>query len=108
MLGPASLPVSTVFFGGGTPTLLPPGQLAEILRVIDGEFGLAADVEVTVEANPETVDEGSLATLRAAGMTRISLGMQSAAPHVLAVLDRVHGPGRPGARDGRAARGSSA
>jgi putative oxygen-independent coproporphyrinogen III oxidase len=95
VLGPASLPVRTVFFGGGTPTLLPPARLGEILRAIDGEFGLAADAEVTVEANPETVDERSLAALRAAGITRISLGMQSAAPHVLAVLDRVHEPGRP-------------
>jgi putative oxygen-independent coproporphyrinogen III oxidase len=95
VLGPASLPVRTVFFGGGTPTLLPPARLGEILRAIDGEFGLAADAEVTVEANPETVDERSLAALRAAGITRISLGMQSAAPHVLAVLDRVHEPGHP-------------
>ena len=95
VLGAASVPVSTVFFGGGTPTLLPPGRLGDILRAIDGEFGLAADVEVTVEANPETVDERSLAGLRTAGVTRISLGMQSAAPHVLAVLDRVHEPGRP-------------
>jgi oxygen-independent coproporphyrinogen-3 oxidase len=84
-----------VFFGGGTPTLLPPAQLAQILRAIDSEFGLAPGCEVTVEANPETVDERSLAALRAAGVTRISLGMQSAAPHVLAVLDRVHRPGRP-------------
>src|SRR5450759_3104135 len=95
VLGTVSLPVSTVFFGGGTPTLLPPERLGAILRAIDGEFGLAADAEVTVEANPETVDEGSLAGLRAAGITRISLGMQSAVPHVLAVLDRVHEPGRP-------------
>ena len=71
------------------------GQLGEMLRVIDGEFGLAAGAEVTAEANPETVDERSLAGLRAAGITRISLGMQSAVPHVLAVLDRVHEPGRP-------------
>jgi len=105
VLGTASLPVSTVFFGGGTPTLLPPGRLGEILRAIDGEFGLAADAEVTVEANPETVDERSLVALRAAGATRISLGMQSAAPHVLAVLDRVHEPGRP-ARCARWARGA--
>jgi putative oxygen-independent coproporphyrinogen III oxidase len=95
VLGPAVGPVATVFFGGGTPTLLPAGQLGEILRVIDGEFGLAPGAEVTVEANPESVDEASLAALRAAGFTRISLGMQSAAPHVLAVLDRVHEPGRP-------------
>lgn len=95
VLGEVSLPVATVFFGGGTPTLLPPGRLGEILRVIDGEFGLVPGAEVTVEANPETVDERSLAELRAAGVTRISLGMQSAVPHVLAVLDRVHEPGRP-------------
>src|SRR5215472_8767054 len=88
-------PVQTVFFGGGTPTLLPPADLAAILRAIDGELGLAHDAEVTTEANPETVDERKLAELRAGGFTRISLGMQSAVPHVLAVLDRVHRPGRP-------------
>jgi len=88
-------PVQTVFFGGGTPTLLPPADLAAILRAIDSELGLARDVEVTTEANPETVDEQKLAELRAGGFTRISLGMQSAVPHVLAVLDRVHQPGRP-------------
>ncbi len=95
VLGPASLPVTSVFFGGGTPTLLPPAALAQVVRAIDGEFGLATGAEVTVEANPETVDEQVLAGLRAGGMTRISLGMQSAVPHVLAVLDRVHQPGRP-------------
>jgi oxygen-independent coproporphyrinogen-3 oxidase len=95
VLGDAGGPVATVFFGGGTPTLLPADQLAEILRVIEGEFGLAPGAEITVEANPESVDEKSLAALREAGFTRISLGMQSAAPHVLAVLDRVHEPGRP-------------
>jgi putative oxygen-independent coproporphyrinogen III oxidase len=88
-------PVQTVFFGGGTPTLLPPADLAAILRAIDAELGLAAGAEVTTEANPETVDPGVLAGLRESGFTRISLGMQSAAPHVLAVLDRVHQPGRP-------------
>jgi putative oxygen-independent coproporphyrinogen III oxidase len=88
-------PVQTVFFGGGTPTLLPPADLTAILRAIDTELGLADGVEVTAEANPETVDERTLAQLRAGGFTRISLGMQSAVPHVLAVLDRVHRPGRP-------------
>ena len=95
VLGPGVPPVVTVFLGGGTPTLLPPDQLGGLLTAIDGEFGLAPGCEVTVEANPETVDERSLAQLRAAGVTRISLGMQSAVPHVLAVLDRVHQPGRP-------------
>ncbi len=88
-------PVQTVFFGGGTPTLLPPADLAAIVRAIDAELGLAPGAEITAEANPETVDERSLAELRASGFTRISLGMQSAVPHVLAVLDRVHQPGRP-------------
>jgi putative oxygen-independent coproporphyrinogen III oxidase len=85
----------TVFFGGGTPTLLPAGDLARILRAIEERFGAAA--EITTEANPESVDPASLAALREAGFTRISLGMQSAAPHVLATLDRTHTPGRAGA-----------
>ena len=84
----------TVFFGGGTPTLLPPGDLARILAGIDKAFGLAPGAEVTTEANPESVDPRSLRSLRAAGFTRISLGMQSAASHVLALLDRKHSPGR--------------
>ncbi|MCZ7435945.1 radical SAM family heme chaperone HemW [Micromonospora sp. WMMC241] len=86
--------VDTVFVGGGTPTLLPADDLARILDGIDRTWGLAADVEVTTEANPESVTPESLKTLRAAGYTRISLGMQSAAPGVLAVLDRRHGAGR--------------
>jgi oxygen-independent coproporphyrinogen-3 oxidase len=94
VLGPAAPPVSTVFFGGGTPTLLPPADLAAILRAIEAEFGMVEGAEVTTEANPESVDERTLAELRAAGFTRISLGMQSAASHVLGVLDRVHSPGR--------------
>ncbi len=88
-------PVRTVFFGGGTPTLLRPADLAAILAAIDDQLGLAAGAEVTTEANPETVDERILTELRASGFTRISLGMQSAVPHVLDVLDRVHQPGRP-------------
>ncbi len=95
VLGDRAGPVQTVFFGGGTPTLLPPADLIAILRAIDTQLGLAEDAEVTTEANPETVDERALAELRAGGFTRISLGMQSAVPHVLAVLDRVHQPGRP-------------
>jgi len=94
VLGPAAPAVSTVFFGGGTPTLLPPADLAAILRAIGAEFGVADGAEVTTEANPESVDQQALAELREAGFTRISLGMQSAATHVLGVLDRVHSPGR--------------
>jgi putative oxygen-independent coproporphyrinogen III oxidase len=95
VLGGHAGPVQTVFFGGGTPTLLPPASLGAMLRAIDAELGLAPDAEVTAEANPETVDEPALVALRAAGVTRLSVGMQSAVPQVLAVLDRVHEPGRP-------------
>src|SRR4051812_49178098 len=86
--------VSTVFVGGGTPTLLPATDLARLLRGVDERFGLATDAEVTTESNPESVDARSLALLRAAGFTRMSFGMQSAREHVLAVLDRQHTPGR--------------
>ena len=95
VLGAADLPVSTVFFGGGTPTLLPPAALGGIMRAIDEEFGLRPGAEVTTEANPESVDEAALNELRAQGITRVSFGMQSAVPSVLATLDRVHQPGRP-------------
>jgi putative oxygen-independent coproporphyrinogen III oxidase len=88
-------PAATVFFGGGTPTLLPAADLGAILAAIGEHVGLAPGAEVTVEANPETVGPRELAALRTAGFTRVSLGMQSAAPHVLAVLDRAHQPGRP-------------
>jgi putative oxygen-independent coproporphyrinogen III oxidase len=94
VLGDGAPPVETVFFGGGTPTLLAPDQLAAILQAIERTFGLAPGAEVTTEANPESVDAAALETLRAAGFTRVSLGMQSAAPRVLATLDRTHTPGR--------------
>jgi putative oxygen-independent coproporphyrinogen III oxidase len=95
VLGDREIAVSTVFVGGGTPTLLPAEELAEIVRRIDDNFGLAPGAEVTTEANPESVDARSLDALRAGGFTRISLGMQSSAPHVLQTLDRRHTPGRP-------------
>jgi putative oxygen-independent coproporphyrinogen III oxidase len=92
---PASAPpVSTVFFGGGTPTLLPAEHLGLILNEIASGFGLIPDAEVSTEANPESVTPAYLAKLRESGFTRISLGMQSAIPHVLAVLDRQHTPDR--------------
>ncbi|QVQ53611.1 coproporphyrinogen III oxidase [Spiractinospora alimapuensis] len=93
-LGDAAPPVSTVFFGGGTPTLLPPEDLGRILVGIDSAFGLAPDAEVTTEANPESVDADSLKRLRDHGFTRVSFGMQSAKSRVLATLDRHHTPGR--------------
>ena len=86
--------VDTVFFGGGTPTQLPADDLVRVLRAIDDRFGLAPGAEVTTEANPDSVDPRSLATLRAGGFNRISFGVQSAVPHVLATLDRTHDPER--------------
>ncbi len=88
-------PVETVFFGGGTPTILPAEHLGLIVREIGELFGLAPDVEITTEANPESVTPAYFGKLRAAGFTRVSIGMQSAVPHVLDVLDRRHRPGRP-------------
>jgi putative oxygen-independent coproporphyrinogen III oxidase len=87
--------VQTVFVGGGTPSLLGGGGLTSVLDAIRDNFELAPDAEVTTEANPESTSPRLFADLRAAGFTRISLGMQSVAPHVLAALDRVHSPGRP-------------
>jgi putative oxygen-independent coproporphyrinogen III oxidase len=105
VLGPGSVPVSSVFFGGGTPTLLPSRDLVGLLRHIDDRFGLTDVAEVTTEANPESVTPASLAELRAGGFTRVSFGMQSVVPHVLATLDRQHTPGRAAAAvaDARAA-----
>jgi oxygen-independent coproporphyrinogen-3 oxidase len=85
-------PASTVFFGGGTPTLLPPGDLARMLAGVRDAFGIADGAEVTVEANPDTVTDAVAAELAAAGVTRMSVGMQSSVPHVLAALDRTHDP----------------
>ncbi|WP_244963242.1 radical SAM family heme chaperone HemW [Actinomyces trachealis] len=84
----------TVFLGGGTPTMLPASDLVRMLSLVRDTWGLAEDVEVTTEANPETVDEHYLVTLAEAGFTRVSFGMQSAVPRVLAVLDRTHRPER--------------
>jgi len=94
VLGEVDVPVETVFFGGGTPTLLPPTDLARILGAIGEEFGLAPGAEVTTEANPDSVDLAALEVLREAGFNRLSFGMQSAVPHVLATLDRTHDPER--------------
>ncbi|BCJ44952.1 coproporphyrinogen III oxidase [Actinoplanes ianthinogenes] len=86
--------VDTVFVGGGTPTLLTAKDLGRILEGIDRTWGLTAGAEVTTEANPESVDVAYLSDLKTAGFTRISLGMQSSAEHVLRVLDRKHTAGR--------------
>lgn len=94
VLGPDRPPVATVFVGGGTPTLLPSGDLGRVLAEIDERFGLAADAEITTESNPDTVGPRELAALVDAGFNRISFGMQSADERVLAVLDREHTAGR--------------
>jgi oxygen-independent coproporphyrinogen-3 oxidase len=91
-VAPPNSPVPTIFFGGGTPTLMDPADLGLVLMEISNEFGFAKDIEITIEANPDTVTKEKLAALRDVGMNRISFGMQSAAPHVLAVLDRTHNP----------------
>lgn len=89
------VPADTVFVGGGTPSLLGAGGLAAVLDAIRGSLGLAPGAEVTTEANPESTAPEFFAGIAAAGYTRVSLGMQSVAPHVLTVLDRMHTPGRP-------------
>jgi oxygen-independent coproporphyrinogen-3 oxidase len=83
---------STVFFGGGTPTLLPAEDLILMLEKIRDTFGVQSDADITTEANPDAVDEEYLLKLKAAGFTRVSIGMQSAVPKVLAVLERTHNP----------------
>jgi putative oxygen-independent coproporphyrinogen III oxidase len=94
VLGDAAPVASTVFVGGGTPTVLDAGDLGRMLQGVRDTFGLALDAEVTTEANPDSVTPRSLDALREAGFTRVSFGMQSAVPHVLATLDRTHDPRR--------------
>ena len=84
--------VPTIFFGGGTPTLIEPADLGRVVTAIKNNFDLAPNAEITTEANPDTVTPAKLAELREAGINRISFGMQSAVPHVLAALDRTHNP----------------
>lgn len=86
--------VSTVFVGGGTPTLLDAADLVSLLDTVRDRFGLSDLAEVTTEANPDSVSPDSLRQLRDGGFTRISFGMQSAVPQVLATLDRTHDPAR--------------
>ncbi|MEN9751280.1 MAG: hypothetical protein RLZZ600_327 [Actinomycetota bacterium] len=86
--------LSTVFFGGGTPTLLPVENLVDTVSRLRQTFGIVAGAEVTVEANPDSVDSDYLQRLADGGVTRVSFGVQSAVPEVLAVLDRTHNPER--------------
>ncbi|MDW8060241.1 MAG: radical SAM family heme chaperone HemW [Thermomicrobium sp.] len=88
-------PVATIYLGGGTPSLLEPAQVAALLDAIAGTFAVLPGAEVTLEANPETVDRAKLAGYRAAGVDRLSIGVQTLAPHGLKVLGRAHRPETP-------------
>src|SRR5512133_264299 len=83
-------PLESVYFGGGTPSLLPPEQVDVIMQRIEQTFGLAGNAEITLEANPGTVDHERLAGFRSAGVNRLSLGFQSFDTDMLAVLGRIH------------------
>lgn len=85
-------PLHTVFFGGGTPTLLPVSDLADALQALRDSHGIEPEAEITVEANPDTLTAEYVDGLVRAGFTRVSVGMQSAVPHVLSALDRSHNP----------------
>lgn len=87
-----SVNVPSIFFGGGTPSLMQPNDIGRVISTIKSEFTLLPDAEITMECNPDTVTKESLAAFRAIGVNRVSFGMQSAVKHVLATLDRTHNP----------------
>lgn len=89
-VGAAEVP--SIFFGGGTPSLMPAAELARVIQEIRERFELSPDSEITIEVNPDSVSLDFLEKMRQAGANRISMGMQSAVPHVLKVLDRTHNP----------------
>jgi oxygen-independent coproporphyrinogen-3 oxidase len=89
-VGEATVP--TIFFGGGTPSLMEPTDIARVITKIKNSFKLSEDCEITLETNPDTVDKQKLTAFKSAGINRISIGMQSAVPHVLSTLDRTHNP----------------
>jgi oxygen-independent coproporphyrinogen-3 oxidase len=86
----AGRPLASVYFGGGTPSLLDPGQVARLLEQAASLFGLEREAEITLEANPGTVNQEQLATFRAAGVNRLSLGVQSFCDPMLITLGRIH------------------
>jgi oxygen-independent coproporphyrinogen-3 oxidase len=89
-VGEATVP--TIFFGGGTPSLMEATDIARVITKIKNSFKLSDDCEITLETNPDTVDKQKLAAFKDAGINRISIGMQSAVGHVLKTLDRTHNP----------------
>ena len=86
--------VPTIFFGGGTPSLMNPADIEKIISKLKNEFDLSKDCEITLESNPDSLTEKSIAGYKAAGVNRISLGMQSATSNVLTTLDRTHNPAK--------------
>jgi oxygen-independent coproporphyrinogen-3 oxidase len=94
-----------VYFGGGTPSILEPAQVARVVDACAGAFALSPDCEITLEVNPETATADRLAAFRAAGVNRLSIGVQSFRDEELARLSRLHSAGRARAafRDARAA-----
>lgn len=85
-------PIVSVFFGGGTPSLFPPDAIARVLGAARSHLAFAADAEITLEANPGTIERGRFAGYRDAGVNRVSLGAQSFDPATLKVLGRIHSP----------------
>ena len=84
--------VPSIFFGGGTPSLMQPNDIGRVISKIKNEFDLPLNSEITLECNPDTVTKDSLENFKKVGINRVSFGMQSAVPHVLATLDRTHKP----------------
>ena len=84
--------IPSIFFGGGTPSLMEASDIGRVISTIKDQFNLAKNAEITLETNPDTVTKEKLAQFLAAGVNRLSFGMQSAVPHVLATLDRTHNP----------------
>lgn len=84
------LPLRSVYFGGGTPNLIPAEQIGEILKLLQDLFGFAADCEITLEANPETVNAKIIRELADYGVNRLSLGLQAVQDHLLKSIGRMH------------------
>src|SRR6185295_5083916 len=95
-LGTGRAPADTIYFGGGTPSLLEPAEIAAIIAACRAAFAVAGDAEITMEANPETVTPERLAGFRDAGVTRLSYGVQSFRDEELQRLSRLHSASRAG------------
>jgi oxygen-independent coproporphyrinogen-3 oxidase len=84
--------LKSIYFGGGTPTLLSPASIGRVVKAVRESFGAPPSIEITIEANPATIDVKSLALFREAGVNRLSLGVQSFSEKTLKTLGRIHGP----------------